>query len=555
METYAQSNSDQNTDLPDSWHVNTCFQDQQGTYDNNEYCFNIRAHIINNDDGSGGVNPSDVIQELLQSISDFTLANINLQHNGGPWNSGNINIINSTSLHENPDLILGNSASQENVIDIYFSNFTHPDPEEQPSSHSSENTTEIIVFGTQLNRAIISHELGHQFGLMHTYHGTINPPDPEHFPDEKEVDDTAGNNDGNGCNAGDYVDDTPADPGNLVSITGQFSCNPNDDSNSDYSPLTNNFMTNSHENCRDSFTNGQVTRMKHFIETGILPHLLLAQVDCPLPPPDPCHNCNENSDGSTAQAVSNTFSMASDCLSATISLPNGIWNNHCSSSFLIEWENGSGILDPLDGDQTNNTLLMDFSSGDNSWYTITPLRDGLEEPCSFEFETGCSEAECDYCPMNATFGVNLIEKCKWEFWVNSNTNCPDEDYMYFWYVDNQLVSNQQTFIYTFNDGVYAVYCRIEYENECWAEFKKSFTCGNGKIRLMPNPTKPNSQLLFEGVNSKNVNSIEIFDLFGNSKMKIKPDSNLFTIPQLQSGLYILKFYTNSGVKKKKLIIN
>jgi len=90
--------------------------------------------------------------------------------------------------------------------------------------------------------------------------------------------------------------------------------------------------------------------------------------------------------------------------------------------------------------------------------------------------------------------------------------------------------------------------------------RQRLSCSTGgpwwksSINVHPNPAKPNSELQFEGINAKDIKSIELFDLFGNSKMRLKPNNNSFKVPQLQSGLYIVKFYTSKGIEQKKLII-
>jgi hypothetical protein len=113
-------------------------------------------------------------------------------------------------------------------------------------------------------RNIISHEMGHVLFLWHTHHGTFDEGGggcPEYV---------------NGTNAttcGDFIADTPADPG--IFFTNFNSCNiledpnnniPDTDSNGDtYVPDTSNLMSYTYPTCMVGFTNNQKSRMKNAI--------------------------------------------------------------------------------------------------------------------------------------------------------------------------------------------------------------------------------------------------------------------------------------------------
>jgi len=412
------------------------------TPNNNEYCVKIYVHAATN------ISTVQDVQDAINQLrSDFDNSNTNITFDWDEtinWfnherfdNPDNYSTIFSTpqlSHTDGVDIILLGGSSPKNE------GFTNPSPNSGIQFYVSGTTVDGPIL-ERYKTNDISHEMGHALSLLHLKGSCNENP-----------------NESNCASTGDYICDTPADPGvfeenilfdlngNCIGWNGYSCSNLQYDINT-YNPDLTNIMSQGLSACKTSFSSQQGQRMRNAIAT--------------------------------------------------------------------------------------------FSC----------LQEVLSDNCNID------EESCDHCPIVPIYNLENIINCKWKFSADPNTNCPDENYTYFWYVDDELVSNEQTFIYDFeNDGEYLVYGRIEYENECKADFKKKFTCKEGRIKLSPNPTKPNSQLVFEGVNSKNVSSIELFDLFGNSKMKIKPSSKLFTIPQLQSGIYIVKFYTTYGIKQKKLII-
>jgi hypothetical protein len=104
------------------------------------------------------------------------------------------------------------------------------------------------------------HELGHYFGLLHTFQDS-NSPD---ISQRELVTRGAGSN----CAfMGDQVSDTPADPFERLPISAAFKCNdpsPADvvDANGDsFSPATNNFMSY-YQNCGGAYTEQQYLKMQ-----------------------------------------------------------------------------------------------------------------------------------------------------------------------------------------------------------------------------------------------------------------------------------------------------
>lgn len=101
---------------------------------------------------------------------------------------------------------------------------------------------------------LIEHEMGHVLNLPHTHDGGTELVD------------------GSNCStSGDYICDTPADPG-LSTSNVNGSClytGTSTDANGDpYNPLTNNFMSYAPHYCRNSFTQGQIDRMNDYLNTS-----------------------------------------------------------------------------------------------------------------------------------------------------------------------------------------------------------------------------------------------------------------------------------------------
>lgn len=98
-----------------------------------------------------------------------------------------------------------------------------------------------------LNTFVLAHEIGHNFNLYHTHHGSSVEPDINIPPE---------NIDGSNCEtAGDLICDTPADPGlhsgNLNSSTCTYT------GGGGYNPDTENIMSYTPPECGEKFTSGQ----------------------------------------------------------------------------------------------------------------------------------------------------------------------------------------------------------------------------------------------------------------------------------------------------------
>lgn len=212
------------------------------------YTVRIFVHIINDTDGTGGIDTATIYQELRVMEEDFAPHNICFALVG-------IDTINDSFFTENlgddwdelrgEELIEINAHS--NAIDIYIV------PEATGHSGSAYNipSTNFTMGADRIGLRTMSHEMGHCLNLYHTH---------ETFGGRKrELVDRS-----NCATAGDFLCDTPADPNvsrsmdrNTCTYTGRFT----DDNGDTYVPDPSIIMSYGRD-CRNHFTNGQGRRMR-----------------------------------------------------------------------------------------------------------------------------------------------------------------------------------------------------------------------------------------------------------------------------------------------------
>lgn len=218
------------------------------------YIYKVYIHIIRGSSNNNGIenNEKDGICETLMDRlnAGYYKRSIYFTLVGSEFiDSDYYNSLNQNSA----DNIFGvNEIS--NAINVYlFTNISNNNFNDIGGKVNGIPGTSFWVSLNSYHGKTPVHEMGHILGLYHTHRGTSDNTNPEY------VDGTESNR------RGDYIVDTPADPG-LSDAYGYYTGTSQDvDAHGDvYAPDTTNFM--SYYCCRTSFTNWQEAWMRTYIE-------------------------------------------------------------------------------------------------------------------------------------------------------------------------------------------------------------------------------------------------------------------------------------------------
>lgn len=203
-------------------------------------CINVKFHIVRSTDNSiGAYDPTNINTVLNFLNSEYNRHNIF-------FNNVGVNIINVTNFLELDNEQEGRSLVQQagndsNALNYYIVNrlWTNSQGNRFIGQALDIPSKNIIVRAASVENFVVTHEIGHAFGLIHT-----------NFR-ENCVENIARNN----CETcGDLLCDTEADPGRNVT--------------SAYSTDLNNYMRSSDfaNVGLTRFSQGQIRRMHNFIE-------------------------------------------------------------------------------------------------------------------------------------------------------------------------------------------------------------------------------------------------------------------------------------------------
>ncbi|MEL6811379.1 MAG: T9SS type A sorting domain-containing protein [Bacteroidota bacterium] len=203
--------------------------------------------------------------------------------------------------------------------------------------------------------------------------------------------------------------------------------------------------------------------------------------------------------------------------------------------------------------------------------TITVLPDDCEDCVRINITGNQTGTDCTsaYGYLNDCVSLE-IESVEWSWALveNCNNPCPLGTVTQIPFdspvvdLSNLTVQNQQTYPYL------QFFAKINYKDKSVCEdfHEELLYCDNmnlgwngpklgTKLTLTPNPTNKGTNVSFEGIDAHDIVNISILDLSGNVKKDLVPSAQSFNTNNLVSGIYIVKFTTNTGeIVQKKLVV-
>jgi len=169
----------------------------------------LRVYIVRRSDGTGGADEAALYQSLAETNTLYAQANIQLYLCGAPRYIDNtawydFNRTNEAALTAAPNY-------DDNELNVYLTHSIQYSPGVVMSGYAYMNPgngyRKIVV--SEITARVFSHELGHTFGLAHTFANNSSPV----VASRELVART------NCTTTGDLLCDTPADPFNLSGAT------------------------------------------------------------------------------------------------------------------------------------------------------------------------------------------------------------------------------------------------------------------------------------------------------------------------------------------------
>lgn len=323
LNIYAQQHCTTPACEPPAWFFSTSTKSANTS---STYNLNVFIHIVRSNNGNG---LSSSIRNTIVSLlnSSYSDANIQFSLLGYDYidNDDYFDTLEDSEL----DLLFSENAHC-NAIDIYIlgENTTFGAAGRADGLFSSA----FIVHGDFYDTSTLPHEMGHCFGLYHTFHGT----DPDAGTDDPDrcaelVDGT------NSDTCGDYIEDTPADPNDFSGTSCTYNGTGTDVNGDSYNPDPSNYMCYVHKSCRINLTDGQIVRIRDaIVNTNLLQNTIAA-----------------DSSGPSAFCTSATFTL----------------NNLPSTVTSIDWDHGP-FLSISSGEDEEECIVNSTGNG-SSWVRPT----------------------------------------------------------------------------------------------------------------------------------------------------------------------------------------
>ncbi len=211
----------------------------------------VQIHIVNRDDGTGGIAEASVLAEINT---------LNMIYQGAGLifvTCASAEIINSTAAFVMDNTgeadLLAAANNVPNVLNMYFVDSAHHEAVGSACGWatytSSADDYVLMDNDCATNGSTLAHEVGHYFDLFHTH---------QTGPGVELVD-------GSNCmTAGDLMCSTPADPnlsGKVDAMTCMYTGMDTDPNGDIYNPDPTNLMSYSTKNCRTNFTAEQLAKV------------------------------------------------------------------------------------------------------------------------------------------------------------------------------------------------------------------------------------------------------------------------------------------------------
>jgi hypothetical protein len=220
----------------------------------------IKAHILRNSDGTGGLSISELNSAIDNLNSIYTGAFMEFFLCDGINYISNDTFYNHFEKSEESVVTRGNNV--EGVINIYFTKYVEISDGNSLCGYANTfGGPDVIVMNNDCatNGSSLAHEVGHFFSLIHT-----------HGPSNSNL--TTELIDGSNCDTdGDGICDTPADP-QLSTSNVNSSCvytgTATDDNGDSFNPDTENIMSYSRSSCKSHFSPQQLARLYAFYKSA-----------------------------------------------------------------------------------------------------------------------------------------------------------------------------------------------------------------------------------------------------------------------------------------------
>jgi hypothetical protein len=213
--------------------------------------FRIQHHIVRDGNGNNGLSLSAIPNIMSHLNSVYSAAGVQF------YSCNPTEIIDSDMYYQldsfSEEISLRNAHNDPYAINIYYFN---PLINGYWAYTYQNGSTNFIGIRNELasNGSTAIHEMGHFFGLFHTFEGYSSPPDLTMELVTRGI--------GKNCDtAGDGLCDTPADPyidETVVNTSCTYTGTAKDFNNMAYTPDVSNYMAYSRKECRNNFSNGQI---------------------------------------------------------------------------------------------------------------------------------------------------------------------------------------------------------------------------------------------------------------------------------------------------------